>query len=102
MFTADDVKQVSKISYPNGKIDVGMDRTGSLTYFGSPSAKARIAADLGGQIKGYTARKQVLWGSETAVDAEVREVERTMIVETGANNPEIGDNLTPHWAGRSN
>ena len=43
-------KQVYKITYPNGKIYVGMDLTGSVTYFGSPSAKARIAADLGEHV----------------------------------------------------
>lgn len=36
-------KQVFKITYPNGKIYVGMDLTGAITYFGSPSAKERIA-----------------------------------------------------------
>lgn len=39
-------KQVYKITYPNGMIYVGMDLTGSITYFGSPTAKERIAADL--------------------------------------------------------
>jgi hypothetical protein len=34
-------KQVYKITYPNGKIYVGSDLTGTLTYFGSPSAKAK-------------------------------------------------------------
>lgn len=37
-------KQVYKITYPVGKIYVGSDLTGTLTYFGSPSARARIAA----------------------------------------------------------
>ena len=32
-------KQVYKITYPNGKIYLGSDLTGTLTYFGSPSAK---------------------------------------------------------------
>jgi hypothetical protein len=40
-------KQVYEIAYPNRKIYVGMDLTGSVTYVGSPSAKAQIAADLG-------------------------------------------------------
>lgn len=39
-------KQVYKITYPNGKIYVGMDPTGTLLYFGSPSAHQQIAADL--------------------------------------------------------
>jgi hypothetical protein len=39
-------KQVYQITYPNGKIYVGMDLTGSLLYVGSPSAHEQIAADL--------------------------------------------------------
>ncbi len=39
-------KQVYKITYPNGMIYVGLDLTGAISYFGSPSAKERIAADL--------------------------------------------------------
>jgi hypothetical protein len=39
-------KQVYKVTYPNGKIYVGMDLTGAISYCGSPSAKERIAADL--------------------------------------------------------
>lgn len=38
-------KQVYKITYPNGKIYVGMDLTGTMLYFGSPSAAARVASD---------------------------------------------------------
>jgi hypothetical protein len=34
------LKQVYKITYPNGKIYVGMDVTGAISYFGSPSAGA--------------------------------------------------------------
>jgi hypothetical protein len=62
-------KQIYKITYPNGKIYVGMDLTGCVTYFGSPTAKARIAADLGEQVNDYTARKTILWESDTATDA---------------------------------
>jgi len=29
-------KQIYKITYPNGKIYVGMDLTGTMLYFGSP------------------------------------------------------------------
>lgn len=39
-------KQVYKITYPNGKLYVGMDLTGSPLYLGSPSAGVTIAADL--------------------------------------------------------
>ena len=39
-------KQIYKITYPNGKIYVGMDLIGMLLNVGSPSARERIAADL--------------------------------------------------------
>ena len=35
-------KQAYKITYPNGKIYVGSDFIGTLTYFGSPSPQERI------------------------------------------------------------
>ena len=93
------LKQVYKISYPNGKIYVGMDLTGAISYFGSPSAKDRMAADLVKHRLDLTVRKEILWESETATDAEVRAMEIKLILETGANNPEIGYNLSPRWLG---
>jgi hypothetical protein len=88
---------VYKITYQNGKIYVGSDLTGTLTYFGSPSAKAkeRIVADHAHQRLDFTVRKEVLWESETATDTEVLAMERKLIRETGANDPAIGYNLTP-------
>jgi len=38
-------KQVYKITYPNGKIYVGSDLAGAISYFGSPTAKQLIEAD---------------------------------------------------------
>jgi hypothetical protein len=38
--------QVYKITYPNVKIYVGMDLTGTALYMGSPSTYAQIVADL--------------------------------------------------------
>ena len=90
-------KQVYKITYPNGKIDVGMDLTGSVTYFGSPTAKARIAADLGEQVNDYSARKTILWESDTATDAEVRAMAVQLIRQHDSNDPAIGYNLTPRF-----
>jgi hypothetical protein len=87
--------QIYKITYPNGKIYIGMDVTGSVTYFGSPTAKARIAADLGDQVNDYSARKTILWESDTATDAECRAMERQMILQYRSNDLEIGYNLTP-------
>jgi hypothetical protein len=74
-------KQVYKITYPNGKIYVGMDLTGSLLYLGSPSAHEQIAADLELEPHRFdlTLRKEILWESETATDAEVRKKELELI-----------------------
>ena len=92
-------KQVYKITYPNGKIYVGMDLTGTVLYFGSPSAGAQIAADHQADSSDFTftLHKEILWESETASDAEVRAKEIELIVATGANNPEIGYNKTPRF-----
>jgi len=90
-------KQVYKVTYPNGKIYVGLDLTGTLTYFGSPSrtAKELISAELAEHRLDLTMRKQILWESETATDAEVRAMEVKLIHEHRSNDPAIGYNLTP-------
>ena len=59
----------------------------SVTYFGSPSAKERIAADLGEHVNDYTARKQILGERDTATDAEVRAMEVKLIHEHCSNDP---------------
>ena len=63
--------------------------TGTLTYFGSPSAtaKARTVADHEAQRLDFAVRKEILWESDTATKAEAREIEVKMIRELGANNP---------------
>ena len=45
------LKQVFKVTYPNGRIYVGSDLTGSISYFGSPGdkAKARIVQQVDGK-----------------------------------------------------
>ena len=94
-------KQVYKITYPNGKIYVGSDLigVGTLTYFGSPSpaAKARIVAENEAHRLDFTVRKEILWESDTATNAEALAMEIKLIRETGANDPAIGYNLTPRW-----
>ena len=93
-------KQVYKITYPNGKIYVGVDFIGTnVVYFGSPSRKTkdRIAADLAYCRLDLTARKEILWESDTATDAEARVKEIEFIRALGANNPEVGYNMTPRY-----
>ena len=85
-----------------GPDDVGSDITGTMTFFGSPSAKARerIAADLEGPAAGLGGAQADPWESDTASDAEDRAMERKLIRQTGANDPAIGYNLT-RWRLRS-
>ena len=92
-------KQVYKITYPNKKIYVGMDLTGSVLYFGSPTAAEQIASDheLDRDDLTFTIRKEILWESESATDTEVRAMETGLIRDAGANNPEIGYNKTPRY-----
>jgi hypothetical protein len=85
-------KQVYKITYPKGKIYVGMDLTGSLLYLGSPGAHEKIAAHLELERNRFdlTLRKEILWESEEVTDAEVRTMEIKIIRETRANDPAVG------------
>lgn len=56
---------IYKITYPNGKIYVGQDRTDSINYFGSP-ANALIARDFSReQRRRFTVTREILWESET-------------------------------------
>lgn len=93
------MKVVYKITYPNGKIYVGKDLTGSLTYFGSPDS-ALVARDFTpDEQRDFTARKQVLWESETATDADVSAREVEFILELRSNDPLVGYNRWPRWKG---
>jgi hypothetical protein len=93
------VKVVYKITYPNNKIYVGKDLTDSINYFGSASG-ALIAKDFTReQRRDFTVRKEILWESETAPDAEVNRKEVEYILSLQANNPAIGYNQWPKFSG---
>ena len=90
------MKVVYKVTWPNGKIYVGSDLTDSITYFGSP-AKRLIEVDFSTREARHdmTVRREILWESETASDAEVRRKERDSIIALRANDPAIGYNRNP-------
>jgi hypothetical protein len=89
------VKVVYKITYPNGKIYVGKDLTGTLTYFGSANSKL-IEQDFSREEqRDFTVRKEILWESEIASDAEVSRMEIEFIRSLHSNNPLIGYNRWP-------
>jgi len=96
------MKQIYKITYPIGKIYIGKDSVGSARYFGSPNLDVVNAdfANLPDEMrKDYTVRKQILWESESASEAELSAKEVELIKEFQSNNPEIGYNRWPKWTG---
>jgi hypothetical protein len=87
-----DVNVIYKITYPNGKIYIGQDRTNSITYFGSAD-KNLIAADFTAeQRKDFTVRRVILWESGTATISEVTTKEKEFILQFRSNDPSIGYN----------
>jgi hypothetical protein len=90
------MKVVYKITWPNGKIYVGSDLTDSITYFGSPDQRL-IEADFPTREvrRDMRVRREILWESETASNAEVLQKEREQIVALCANDPAIGYNKSP-------
>jgi hypothetical protein len=91
------MKVIYKITYPNGKIYVGKDLTGTLNYFGSANSKLIERDFTVEQMRDFTVRKQILWESETATDKEVNLKEVELIKELEANDPSIGYNQWPKF-----
>lgn len=88
-------KVIYKITYPNGKIYVGKDLNNTLTYFGSVNDELVKKDFTEDQMKSFTITKTILFESD---DVEViNKVESKLIVDLGANNPEIGYNVWPKY-----
>ena len=86
---------IYKITYPNGKIYIGQDRTNSINYFGSAN-DALIAADFTpDQRRLFTVTREVIWQSESASRAEICAKELELIVQMQSNDPAIGYNRWP-------
>ena len=89
------MKVIYKITYPNGKIYVGQDLTGTLRYFGSVSNRLLEKDFTAAQKRDFTIRKQLLWESESASDADVDRKEIEFIHKCKSNDPKIGYNQWP-------
>jgi len=86
---------VYRITYPNGKIYIGQDRTNSINYFGSASSEL-IAKDFSpDQRRSFSITRDILWESETASRSEVTKTEIGFIRQFRSNDPSVGYNLTP-------
>src|SRR5262245_42388560 len=94
------MKQVYKITYPTAKIYVGKDSIGSSRYMGSPNP-VLVHADCerltDEQRRDYTLRKEILWESATASEAELSAVEVEMILKHRSNDPTVGYNRWPRF-----
>ncbi len=95
------MKEIYKITYPNGKIYIGKDLTGSINYFGSASSKY-IAKDFSREErKIFTITKDIIWQSNDATDKEVNSKEVELIKLYQSNNPEIGYNQWPKFKNKN-
>ncbi|TPQ29002.1 GIY-YIG nuclease family protein [Methylomonas koyamae] len=92
-------KVIYKITYPNGKIYIGKDLTGTFTYFGSANG-ALVEKDFTPeQRRILTVTKEILWESATAKDSEVNKKEVEFILSNRSNDPAIGYNQWPKFKG---
>jgi hypothetical protein len=90
---------IYKITYPNGKIYVGQDRTDSIRYFGSPDGDL-IAKDFTPEERRrFTVTREILWESETATRSEVTQKELEFIIALRSNDLSIGYNQWPKLRG---
>jgi hypothetical protein len=91
------LKIVYKITYPNGKIYIGKDLTGTFRYFGSPNNKLLESDFTDEEKKDFTIRREILWQSNDAIDREVNKKEVELILKYQSNNPKIGYNRSPKF-----
>ena len=91
------MKWIYKFSYPNGKIYIGKDLTGSIGYFGSINSKLLETDFSFHEMQMMTITRDILWFSETASDSDVNKKEVKFIRKYNSNNPDIGYNRWPKF-----
>ncbi len=88
---------VYRITYPNGKIYIGQDRTDSINYFGSANSEL-ISKDFNTEErKSFTITRDILWQSDSASPAELSQKEIEFIKAFRSNDPAIGYNQWPKF-----
>jgi hypothetical protein len=80
---------IYKITYPNGKIYVGQDRTDTINYFGSASSDLIARNFTREQRRDFTIRKEVLWESDMPTPAELTVMERQFILKLKSTDPSV-------------
>ena len=92
------MKVIYKITYPNGKIYIGLDLTDTLNYFGSANSKLIEQDFTREQRQNFTIRKEILQEfPDTADNSEVYRREVALITEYGSNDPSKGYNRNPKF-----
>ena len=91
------MKWIYKITYPNEKIYVGKDLTGSITYFGSPNSKLVQQDFANFQTQSFSITRDILWQSDEATDQEVNQMEIHFIQKLHSNDPVVGYNQWPKF-----
>ena len=92
-----DMKVIYKITYPNGKIYIGQDRTDSINYFGSASNELIEKDFTREQKRDFSVQKEILWEAESASRSEITRKEIEFILQHRSNEPEIGYNQWPKF-----
>ncbi len=88
---------IYKITYPNGKIYVGQDRTDSIAYFGSPNSGLIQKDFTREQSRVFTVTKEILWESASATLEEINQKEIEFIISLKSNDPTVGYNRFPKY-----
>lgn len=90
---------IHRLTFPNGKIYIGMDIGGtghSLRYFGSWN-NALVEADFEkSELADFSLRKEIIFESHDKAEVRKREVKE--IVAQRANDPAVGYNRFPKLA----
>ncbi len=90
------MKVIYKITYPNGKIYIGLDLTNTLTYFGSANSKLIEQDFTREHRRDFTIRKEILEEfPDTTDNSELYRREIALIIEHEANDPSKGYNRNP-------
>lgn len=91
------MKYIYKITYPNGKIYIGKDLIGEISYTGSVDPKL-VAKDFSKEDwQHFVIIKDILWQSDTASDEEVSQKEIEFINQFCSNDFQIGYNRWPKF-----
>jgi hypothetical protein len=77
------MRVIYKITYPNGKIHIGQDRTDTIDYFRSPNSKLIEKDFTREQRRDFTIRKEILLEFPDAADNSLKNKFLIQIPERG-------------------